>query len=90
MLKGMDNWGTFLFFAGGCFVSLFYVFVGVPETSGLSLENIDKLFEGPFWQMGQRARRSKTLFDEKDSESTVERGTSAKNEKIIELGTIKV
>jgi hypothetical protein len=56
MLSSMDNWGTFLFFAGWCFIALIYVFVCVPETSGLSLEAIDFLFEGPFWQMTRRAK----------------------------------
>jgi len=56
MLSSMDNWGTFLFFAGWCFIALVYVFVCVPETSGLSLEAIDHLFEGPFWQMTRRAK----------------------------------
>jgi hypothetical protein len=56
MLSSMDNWGTFLFFAGWCFIALVYVFVCVPETSGLSLEAIDYLFEGPFWQMTRRAK----------------------------------
>ncbi|KAF2029382.1 general substrate transporter [Setomelanomma holmii] len=59
MLKSMDNWGTFLFFAGWCFLSLIYVFVAVPETAGLSLEQLDELFEGPFWQMNGKARRAR-------------------------------
>jgi hypothetical protein len=59
MLKSMDNWGTFLFFAGWCFVSLIYVFVAIPETAGLSLEHIDGLFEGPFWQMHRKAKIAK-------------------------------
>ncbi|KAF1940943.1 general substrate transporter [Clathrospora elynae] len=56
MLSSMNNWGTFLFFASWCFVALLYVFLCVPETSGLSLEAIDHLFEGPFWQMTRRAK----------------------------------
>jgi len=59
MLSSMHNWGTFLFFAAWCFVSLIYVFVAVPETAGLSLEQIDALFEGPFWQMHGKARKAK-------------------------------
>lgn len=59
MLKSMHNWGTFLFFAGWCFISLIYVFVAVPETAGLSLEHIDALFEGPFWQMHRKAKQAK-------------------------------
>lgn len=63
MLKSMDNWGCFLFFAGWCFISLIYVFVAVPETAGLSLEHIDALFEGPFWQMYGKARKQRQIAD---------------------------
>lgn len=56
MLKSMDNWGTFLFFAGWCFIALLYVYVAVPETAGLSMEAMDKLFEGPFWQTSRMAK----------------------------------
>ena len=61
MLKSMDNWGTFLFFAGWCFVALLYVYVAVPETAGLSMEATDKLFEGPFWQTSRRAREQRDM-----------------------------
>jgi hypothetical protein len=61
MLNSMDNWGTFIFFAGWCFVSLLYAFVAVPETAGLTLEHVDTLFEGPFWQMHQKAKRAKDV-----------------------------
>jgi hypothetical protein len=56
MLKSMNNWGTFLFFAGWCLIALLYVYIAVPETAGLSMEATDKLFEGPFWQTSRRAR----------------------------------
>ncbi|KAL1597294.1 hypothetical protein SLS60_008878 [Paraconiothyrium brasiliense] len=59
MLKSMHNWGTFLFFAGWCFVALLYVYVAVPETAGLSMEATDKLFEGPFWQMSRQAKKQR-------------------------------
>ncbi|KAG9188905.1 hypothetical protein G6011_07610 [Alternaria panax] len=61
ILSSMDNWGAFLFFAGWCFLSLIYVFVAVPETAGLSLEHIDALFEGPFWQMNGKARMARNM-----------------------------
>ncbi|KAH7127446.1 general substrate transporter [Dactylonectria macrodidyma] len=49
LLKSTDNWGAFLFFAGWCFLALLYVFFMVPETSGLSVEEIDHLFKGPWF-----------------------------------------
>lgn len=61
MLKSMDNWGTFLFFAGWCLTALLYVYVAVPETAGLSMEATDKLFEGPFWQTSRRAKEQRGL-----------------------------
>jgi hypothetical protein len=85
MLKSMDNWGTFLFFAGWCSLSLIYVFVAVPETAGLSLEQLDVLFEGPFWQMNgqaRKARRTAYALESPESEDIsvedVEGGKSAK------------
>ncbi|KAF1997700.1 MFS general substrate transporter [Amniculicola lignicola CBS 123094] len=59
MLSGMENWVSFLFFAGYCLISLIYVFVAVPKTTGLSLEHIDQLFEGPFWQMQKKMKMVK-------------------------------
>ncbi|KAJ8117059.1 hypothetical protein OPT61_g1659 [Boeremia exigua] len=61
LLKSMHNWGTFLFFAGWCFIALLYVYVAVPETSGLSIEATDKLFEGPFWQMSRQAKKQRQI-----------------------------
>jgi hypothetical protein len=85
MLKNMDNWGTFLFFAGWCFLSLIYVFVAVPETAGLSLEQLDVLFEGPFWQMNGKARQARknvNVIDSPESDEVsiedVEAGKPAK------------
>lgn len=67
MLASMHGWGTFLFFAGWCFVALVYVFVAVPETAGLSLEQLDALFEGPFWQMRTRANKQRVRIAVIDS-----------------------
>ena len=61
MLKTIDNWGAFVFFAGWCFISLLYVWSSVPETAGLSLEQLDALFEGPFWQTNAQAKRQRQL-----------------------------
>lgn len=50
ILSSMHQWGAFIFFAGWCFLSLLYVYFGVPETSGLPIEQLDELFEGPWWK----------------------------------------
>ncbi|TPX09911.1 uncharacterized protein E0L32_008933 [Thyridium curvatum] len=59
LLIQTHNWGAFLFFAGWCFISLFYVFFCVPETAGLSMEKIDKLFEGRWWDAHRQAQKLK-------------------------------
>jgi hypothetical protein len=48
LLENTHNWGAFIFFAGWCFIALCYVFLMVPETSGLSVEEIDEIFKGPW------------------------------------------
>lgn len=57
ILAETDNWGAFIFFAGWCFVSLIYVFVMVPETSGQKLENLDELFTGSWFAFGSRGTK---------------------------------
>ena len=70
MLSSMNNWGAFIFFAGWCFISLLYVWCSVPETAGLSLEQLDALFEGPFWQTNSQAKRQRQLANVIESRET--------------------
>ena len=49
ILSQMDNWGAFIFFAGWCFIALLYVFFMVPEIAGLSMEEMDAIFSGPWF-----------------------------------------
>lgn len=56
LLKSTDNWGAFIFFAGWCFIALIYVFFMVPEVSGLSVEEIDQLFKGPWLNAYKRSQ----------------------------------
>ena len=55
ILSSMDRWGAFIFFAAWCFVALIYVFLMVPETSGRTLESMDKLFEHRWYEMRKYA-----------------------------------
>lgn len=41
------GYGTYLFFASWITVSIPFVYFFLPETKGLSLEEVDVLFEGP-------------------------------------------
>ncbi|CBF80575.1 hypothetical protein AN8448.2 [Aspergillus nidulans FGSC A4] len=58
LLAQTNNWGAFIFFAAWCFVALVYVYLMVPETSGLSVEAMDKVFEGPWFNAARRVHRS--------------------------------
>lgn len=61
LLSQTHNWGAFIFFASACFLSLVYVFFMVPELSGLSVEEIDGLFKGPWFNAYKRTKKSITL-----------------------------
>jgi hypothetical protein len=56
LLAATDNWGAFLFYAGCCFLALLYVFFLVPETTGISVEQMDAIFQGP-WFTAYRYKR---------------------------------
>jgi hypothetical protein len=47
----MDQWGAFVFFVGWCGIALIYAYIMVPETAGRALENMDALFENPWYMM---------------------------------------
>jgi hypothetical protein len=57
LLSSFDNWGAFIFFAGWCFIALLYVYLMVPEIAGLSVEQIDDLFKGSWFNANRRLRR---------------------------------
>ncbi|KAM0332348.1 hypothetical protein ACHAQA_002625 [Verticillium albo-atrum] len=55
LLAATDRYGAFIFFLSICSISLVYVFFALPETSGRSLESMDKLFERPWYTVRQIA-----------------------------------
>lgn len=57
LLANTDNWGAFIFFAAWCFVALIYAFLMVPETAGLSVEEVDELFKGPWFNAYKRVKQ---------------------------------
>lgn len=71
LLSSMDNWGAFIFFGGWCFVSLIYVYLMVPEIAGLSVEEIDDLFRGPWFNAYKRSKQ-RTVITSVESQETVE------------------
>ncbi|KAK2040106.1 general substrate transporter [Colletotrichum somersetense] len=49
LLAATDRYGAFIFFASICSVSLVYVYLAMPETSGRSLESMEGLFNRPWY-----------------------------------------
>ncbi|KAJ9657269.1 hypothetical protein H2198_004392 [Neophaeococcomyces mojaviensis] len=71
ILQSMNQWGAFLFFVAWCIVALLYTFFFVPETSGMSLEQMDLIFDQPFYKMRHAIPRSQRdpedLGDDKEN-----------------------
>ncbi|KAJ5758225.1 uncharacterized protein N7511_006919 [Penicillium nucicola] len=55
LLSRTDNWGAFVFFASWCAAALLYVYLLVPEVAGLSVEEIDGVFNGPWRLFGRQS-----------------------------------
>jgi hypothetical protein len=45
MLTNLHQWGAFILFIGFCMVALLYTYFMVPETAGMSLEEINQIFD---------------------------------------------
>ena len=56
LLKSTDDWGAFIFFAAWCFISFAYVFFVVPEVAGLSVEEIEEVFKGSWFNAYKRSK----------------------------------
>lgn len=65
LLNSMNQWGAFVFFVAWCVIALAYAFIMVPETAGRALENIDTLFEHP-WYMMRKFAYAKDPVDDKN------------------------
>ncbi|KAJ9647652.1 hypothetical protein H2204_000282 [Knufia peltigerae] len=69
LLQNTNNWGAFIFFAAWCGVSLGYVYLAVPELSGLSMEEIDTLFKGSWFNAYKKTKiRTVTIEGEENVE----------------------
>lgn len=68
LLSRTNNWGAFIFFAAWCSVALLYVYLLVPEIAGLSVEEIDRIFNGPWQVFGRRStlRQSQLVLEGQD------------------------
>lgn len=55
LLSRTDNWGAFIFFAAWCAAAILYVYLLVPEIAGLSVEEIERVFSGPWRLFGRQS-----------------------------------
>lgn len=60
LLSRTNNWGAFIFFASWCAAGLLYVYLLVPEIAGLTVEEIDHIFSGP-WIVAGKCSGSREL-----------------------------
>ncbi|EWG45016.1 quinate permease [Fusarium verticillioides 7600] len=59
------GWGVYIFFASLMVISVFFVFFCIPETKGVPLEAMDKLFETkPIWRANKIVMEELRLQDE--------------------------
>lgn len=56
----MHQWGAFVFFVAWCVIAIIYSYIMVPETAGRALENMDALFENPWYMMRKVAAPART------------------------------
>ncbi|OAR02105.1 hypothetical protein LLEC1_05475 [Akanthomyces lecanii] len=79
LLKETHNWGAFMFFGAWCGIAVIYVYLIVPEIAGLSVEEMDAVFTGP-WLAARHKRKPNAPRDVEDSEGdqSVSRSSSGK------------
>jgi hypothetical protein len=61
---GITPKGTFWFFAAVTILGGLWVWFSVPETSGRSLESMDRLFALPWYQIGRHGNRDAEVRDQ--------------------------
>lgn len=84
---GISPKGTFWFFAIVTIIGGIWVWFSVPETSGRSLESMNRLFDLPWYKIGlygnQDADRQDVVANEKESEVGRAEQVERANEKQI-------
>ncbi|KAG9254071.1 general substrate transporter [Emericellopsis atlantica] len=58
ILSSFHQWGAFLFFAAWCAVAIIYNFLMIPEVSGLTVEEIEDIFKGPWFNAYSTTRKT--------------------------------
>ena len=57
MMKAMNTWGLFLWYFAVCVLLLIFVRFFLPETAGFSLEEMEMLFDLPWYRIGLASRQ---------------------------------
>lgn len=88
---GLSAAGTFWFFAAITVIGFFWAWFFIPETAGLSLESMDKLFTLRWWQIGRMGRALANEEEQRAIERTLqEKGAIEQVEETAEKRDSKV
>ncbi|KAJ5738511.1 general substrate transporter [Penicillium malachiteum] len=61
ILSGLHQWDAFVLFVGFCVLSLSYTYFIIPETAGMSLEEMDRIFERSIFLLARPLEPSEAL-----------------------------
>lgn len=74
------NYGFYMFFAALSFLAFFFAFFLIPETSGIPLEAVDRLFETkPVWRAHKKLK-AQLKEDEAQFRFEIKEGVFGKEE----------
>jgi hypothetical protein len=65
------HYGTFLFFGSWLAIAMVFVFFLMPETKGLSLEEMDILFGTPGTAINKRRKADNVIAAQREAEQAV-------------------
>ena len=65
ILSSFNNWGAFLFFGAWCAVAILYTWLMIPEVSGLTVEEIEDVFKGP-WLNAYKVTKGQSVGSQTD------------------------
>lgn len=81
MLTAMHTYGPFALFASATTVGAIYSFFAFPETKGMNMTDIDRLFEVPWYKVGKHSLEMK-----KSETGHAQDGSAAHSRKIASTG----